>query len=179
MVDLAMLQVVRDLVAIFGVIAGFSYYVMTVRNSQRMQIMQLETRQAQLFMQIYSPLTDEHFNKMFFEVLNYQWEDYEDYNKNYLEEKDARSKLGALANYFEGIGVLVKRGLIDVSFVDDLMSGATLLYWEKLEEVVKEQRRRDNWPQMVEYAEYLYEQVRSIVEDQHPEIVGKRFGVHE
>jgi len=32
MVDLAMLQVVRDLVAIFGVIAGFSYYVMTVRN---------------------------------------------------------------------------------------------------------------------------------------------------
>lgn len=35
MVDLTMLQVVRDLVAIFGVIAGFSYYVLTVRNAQR------------------------------------------------------------------------------------------------------------------------------------------------
>jgi hypothetical protein len=34
-----MLQVVRDLVAIVGVIAGFSYYIMTVRNQNR-------TRQA-------------------------------------------------------------------------------------------------------------------------------------
>jgi hypothetical protein len=36
------LSVVRDLVAIFGVIAGFSYYVLTVRNAQRNQQHQLE-----------------------------------------------------------------------------------------------------------------------------------------
>ena len=47
MVDLAMLQVVRDLVAIFGVIAGFVYYVLTVGNAQK-------TRRTQLFTQIYS-----------------------------------------------------------------------------------------------------------------------------
>ena len=41
------LSVIRDLVAIFGVIAGFSYYVVTVRNQNR-------ARQAQLFMQIFS-----------------------------------------------------------------------------------------------------------------------------
>jgi hypothetical protein len=45
------ISMVRDLVAIFGVLAGFTYYVLTVRNSQKMQKMQLETRQAQLFMQ--------------------------------------------------------------------------------------------------------------------------------
>jgi len=44
---------VRDVVAIFGVIAGFTYYVLTVRSSQRTQRQQLETRQAQLFMQLY------------------------------------------------------------------------------------------------------------------------------
>jgi len=37
MVDLAMLQILRDLVAIFGVTAGFTYYVMMVRNSHIMQ----------------------------------------------------------------------------------------------------------------------------------------------
>ena len=42
----------RDLIAIFGVVVGFTYYVMTVRNSQRMQKTQLNTRQARLFMQL-------------------------------------------------------------------------------------------------------------------------------
>ena len=28
------MRVIRDLVAIFGVIAGFTYYVLTVRNTQ-------------------------------------------------------------------------------------------------------------------------------------------------
>ena len=53
MVDPVTLQMVRDVVAIFGVIAGFTYYVLTVRSSQRTQRQQLETRQAQLFMQLY------------------------------------------------------------------------------------------------------------------------------
>jgi hypothetical protein len=43
------LSVVRDLVAIFGVIAGFIYYVLTVRDNQKNQQMQLETRQAPAF----------------------------------------------------------------------------------------------------------------------------------
>lgn len=155
------------------------YYISTLRNAQRTQQLQLETRQAQLFMQIYSTITDENFNKMVNEVLNYQWEDYDDYYNKYWRNPDARSKLGALANYYEGVGVLVKRGLIDVSFVDDLMSGGIMLYWEHFHDVVEEMRRRANWPQLVEYVEYLYEQVKSIVEEQHPEIVGRRFGVHE
>jgi hypothetical protein len=47
MVDLAMLQVVRDFVAIFGVIAGFSYYVLTVRNASKARKVQtlMQTRE--------------------------------------------------------------------------------------------------------------------------------------
>jgi len=59
--------VIRDLVAIFGVIAGFTYYVMTVRNSQRMQQMTLETRQAQLFMQVYDRWASRDMTKMEYE----------------------------------------------------------------------------------------------------------------
>ena len=58
---------IRDLVAIFGVIAGFTYYVMTVRNSQRMQQMTLETRQAQLFMQVYDRWASRDMTKMEYE----------------------------------------------------------------------------------------------------------------
>jgi len=42
------ISVIRDFVAIFGVIAGFSYYVLTVRATRRNQDLQLDTRQAQL-----------------------------------------------------------------------------------------------------------------------------------
>ena len=65
------LSTIRDLVAIFGVIAGFSYYVLTVRANQRNQEIAMknqelmlkaqqqtvETRQAQLFMQVYNTIT--------------------------------------------------------------------------------------------------------------------------
>lgn len=40
------LSTIQDLVAIFGVIAGFNYYVLTVQNQRK-------ARQAQLFIQIY------------------------------------------------------------------------------------------------------------------------------
>ena len=53
MIDPTTVSMIRDLVAIFGVIAGFTYYVLTVKNTRKNQQLQLETRQAQLFMQIF------------------------------------------------------------------------------------------------------------------------------
>lgn len=164
-----MLQVVRDLVAIFGVIAGFTYYVMTVRNSQRMQKMQLETRQAQLFMQVYNRWADREMTKLEWEFQEWEWDDYDDYVRKYHADLENRSLRTTLGKYYEGIGVLVKRGLIDPTFVDDLMSSAILRYWEKYEPIAKEDRKR--WmPMAAEYQEYLYTVIKPIAEKQHPEL---------
>ncbi len=70
--------------------------------------------------------------------------------------------------YLEGIGVLVKRGLIEASFVDDLMSSVVIGYWEKYRQYVYDYRVRRNVPQMGEYIEYLYNQVKPIFDEQHP-----------
>ncbi|TFH03581.1 MAG: hypothetical protein E4H14_16495 [Candidatus Thorarchaeota archaeon] len=43
------LSTIRDLVAIFGVIAGFSYYVLTVRNNQKNQELALESRKLSIY----------------------------------------------------------------------------------------------------------------------------------
>jgi hypothetical protein len=64
------LSTIRDLVAIFGVIAGFSYYVITVRTNQRNQQNQLETRQAQLFWNIYDKFETRENSERFFEYIN-------------------------------------------------------------------------------------------------------------
>ena len=56
------ISMVRDLVAIFGVIAGFSYYVLVVRNAQRTREMSLEAQKTQIFLQIYGTITPELVN---------------------------------------------------------------------------------------------------------------------
>jgi hypothetical protein len=65
MVDLVMLQVMRDLVAIFGVIAGFSYYVMVVRNSNK-------SRRTQVVLNLRSTLFSEEMNRNNIELLSMQ-----------------------------------------------------------------------------------------------------------
>ena len=41
-------SMIRDIVAIFGVIAGFTYYVMTVRNAEKARKIQLVTQISNL-----------------------------------------------------------------------------------------------------------------------------------
>ena len=164
------LSVFRDLVTIFGVIAGFSYYILTVRNSQRNQQQQLETRQAQLFMQIYDRWSSREITKMEYEFRNWEWEDFDDYMRKYNSDVESFSLRSVIGKYYEGIGVLIKRGLIDPTLVDDLMSSAILGYWEKWGPIVAEWRAHYNMPQASEYQEYLYNIIKAIADEQHPEL---------
>ena len=68
------------------------------------------------------------------------------------------------------MGVLVNRKLIDVSFVDDLISGLIIRYWEKMEPIIDDAREKMDYPQLAEWTEYLYREIRTIAEEQHPEL---------
>ena len=168
------LSVIRDLVAIFGVIAGLSYYVLTVRNSQKMQKTALETRQAQFFMQIYSELSSKEFQHDHDNfIVNAEWDSYEDFMQKYghrTGDGEIHDQGSHVATYFEGVGLLVKRGLLDVSLVDDLMSSMVIRFWEKFRPLVLEMREAENMPQISEWLEYLYNRVRPLAEEQHPEL---------
>lgn len=166
------LTILRDCIAIFGVIAGFSYYVLTVRATQRNQQQALETRQAQLFMPLYAKLNDKEFMKDFGTMLTWQWDSYEDFMNKYgpFTNLEAWSIVTACIDYYEGIGVLVKRNLIDISFIDDLMSGLIIMSWDKLSDYIYGWREVRNYPQFGEYFEYLYTEIKAIAEEQHPEL---------
>jgi len=161
------LTFVRDLVAIIGVIAGFTYYFITVRNQKR-------SRQAQLFMQMYDKLSNEMRGTHLRFRRDWKWTDFEDFmefvdSEKYPENHEDWLKL---LYYWESIGVLVKRGYIDVNLVDDLMSGLVLTVWDKLEPVVMEIRERYRYPQFQEFHEYLAKEVKRIVDEQHPNFEG-------
>lgn len=170
-------QMVLSTLQTAGILVGIVYYITIMRNQQKTreltlkaQELTLETRQAQLFMQIYGQWNTMEFGRQYEKSMRMEWTDFDDFNEKYLGDIETYTAWRMMARFFEGIGVLVQRGLIDVTLVDDLMSGETMRFWERFQPLIEEMRTRLNWPQAVEWVEYLYEQVRSIAEEQHPEL---------
>jgi hypothetical protein len=170
MVDQLTLQTIS--IALTGLTVSIAaiYYTLTLRYARKNQQMQLETRQAQLFMQIYGQWNTMEHGLQYEKSMRMEWTDFNDFDEKYMNDIEAYTGWRMMARFFEGIGVLVQRGLIDVTLVDDLMSGETMRYWEKFQPLIKEMRARYNWPQAVEWVEYLYDQIKPIVEEQHPEL---------
>jgi hypothetical protein len=138
------------------------YYISRLRNAQRTQQLQLETRQAQLFMQIYSRFDDPSWMQNYVEVVRWDFTDYEDWLEKYSPEVDPKSatKYGSLMAYFEGIGVLVDQDFIDADFVSRLLSSNLINIWEKMGPIIKERRKFMNNPFIWEYVEWLYNRVK-------------------
>jgi hypothetical protein len=180
------LSFIRDLVTIFGVIAGFSYYVLTVRASQRNQELvlkaqqqALETRQAQLFMEMYNNWKDIDRSIIENEVINWEYEDPRDWFEKYGSDPMNRIKLGNSASFYEGLGVLVNRGFLNPVLVDDLISGNIVTYWEETGPLWNAVREQYDYPQVAQWVEFLYNEVKEIMLSEHPELTDKTTGVRK
>ena len=154
--------------AAIATVIGVRSYILSNRRAEEARARELETRQAQLFMQVYSKWQDKEFNESKQLVLHeYRCENVEDY-EGIVGDREKASNLRSIGTFLEGLGVLVKRGLVDVGFVDDMMSGDVIGFWEKYGGAVREFRLRRGYPQALEWAEYLYGAVKSVAVSQHP-----------
>lgn len=63
-------------------------------------------------------------------------------------------------SFFEGVGVLVKRGLVDVSLIEDLLLIHTLTTWEKVEPIIQELRKLYGDQRTMRNFEYLYTTIK-------------------
>jgi len=133
------------------------YYVVISRNTNK-------TRKAQIFMQLYDNFYNEEFFKKNIDIMNLEWEDFDDYWNKYgiNVNPDVAAMIYSVGNYFEGVGLLVKEKLIDIKLVDDLMTGLVMRYWEKMGPIIKQERIRFNWPEAYEWTEYLYNEIKSL-----------------
>jgi hypothetical protein len=160
------LETVLDVVPIVSLVVVLTYYSLQVRNQNK-------TRQAQLFMQIYNRYMERDFQTAEQEMYSqWEWQGFDDFFAKYGGTANPRAygmhtQAGA---FYEAMGVLVYRGMIDVRLVDDLMSWSILSYWDKFGPVMVEVRDRFNIPQNYEYVEYLYNRIKSIAGEQHPEL---------
>ena len=58
--------------------------------------------------------------------------------------------------FIEGLALSVKRGLVSLDLVDDYWHGTIRIVWEKCEPIARSWREKYNFPEMGEWAEYLY-----------------------
>ena len=152
---------VSIIVASISVVVGVALAVLQLRN-------QVRTRQAQLFMDFYNHFCTKEFAKYCQEIIYvYKYEDFEESQDKptfLLGETDIEvaSTVGEVCAFFEGMGLLVKRRLIDINLVAELLSSPLSWVWKKLENPIRRARKHWGRPQIWEWFEYLYNEVQKI-----------------
>ncbi len=187
MVDLQTLSLIVQIVGVSATataaVVGVSTYINSNRRAedarrkeQETRDRELETRQAQLFMQVYSRWSEKDFVDAWNLVCNVDppvYKNVDEYIRKYSKENPEYDlKVTQINAMLEGVGVLVKKGLIDISYVDDLFSGMVIRHWEAMRPFIMEWRVRVNEPQSLEWLEYLYDRVKAVAVTQHPELEG-------
>ena len=168
MAALETLQTLLTFLTLISVPVGVVYHIMTLRNTRKNQELQLETRQAQLFMDIYETYASKQYQKDRERML-YLWEfeGSDDFFNKYGVDvnPDEHAIYDMFTAHFEGIGVLVRRGLIDSNLVYDLMYDSVIFFWEKFEPVLL--GIREQWGQKsYEDLEFLKNEMLRIKEQE-------------
>ncbi len=154
MIDIQALSIV---IAAASVVIGVIYSSFQLRN-------QTKARQTDLVLRLYSKWSDDKFMETYTTVLRkLEFKDYNDYVKKYgspLSGTPTSRKWLITGLYFEGIGVLLHRKLIDIGLVDDLLSGPIKNMWERIKPLVKAVRKQLGQPTVMEYFEFLYNEMQ-------------------
>ncbi len=158
------------LTACISVVIGVVNQILSTRRAekqreltQQTQQLTLETRQAQLFMQIYNAWSSADVVKSY-GWLRYQYPDLEgeelfDFAIHpYVPENFMA--IHCLNQYFEGITVLVETGLLDVKLVENLFSRRIIWFWERMEKMFMHVRELLNDPTQYDSLERLYNELK-------------------
>jgi len=150
-------------------IAAF-YYISTLRNTRKNQELTLETRQAQMYMQIYS---ESHNDPSFIDAMTIVNEleihTYEEFQRA-REDENVKKALSRVGMFYEGLGVLVKESYVSIRLVALLITGLTRSWWEGIYKPwIEDGRVKMNFRRWMSEAEYLYDELMKYIEE-HPEL---------
>jgi len=174
MVSFEEIQAAYYMVAATGVLAAAIYYVYNMRTSRRTleltleaQQQSVETRQTQLFMDIYKTYSLKEYQQDREDMaLIWKFSDFDDFIKKYgpVTNPAVHAKWDTQMAQYAGIGVLIKRGMISPDLVFDLIFESTIAFWEKFVPVV-EGLRKSYMPTYGQDAEFLYQEMKRLSEE--------------
>lgn len=151
-------ETISIVIAAVSVVIGVINSIRSSQKAEEQRQTEIETRQAELFSNIYSRWTDPEFAKHYGAARWHLPSDPEKIRERGLEtwDPDAFASYHVLFTFFEGLGVFVKKGLIDMEYIDDLFSRRIIQLWEQFEPWIVHRRREMENPDYVDSWEYLY-----------------------
>jgi len=166
------IQTISIVVAAAGVFIAAINSIISSRRSAKNDQLTLETRQAQLFMQVYNRWSSTEVTKGY-GFLRYKYPDLkgEELFRVPTDDYDEEQFVAvhSMNQYFEGIAVLVETGLLDITLVENLFSRRIIWFWERMQTFIEFTRKHLNDPTQYDSIERLYklmkqrEQQRAIV----------------
>jgi len=139
---------VSIVIAAASVAAASTFYGFQIRN-------QLRIRKTDLVMRLYTTWDSLQFQQAFHTIY---WADFHDYDSAMATTGGERQVWSYVLCFYDQVGVLLRRRLIEFDLVDDLLGNSTRQIWEKVTPVIYEARERFD-PRLYEHFEYLYDQM--------------------
>jgi len=151
MVDIAAVSIA---IASAGVLAGVIYYVLEIRHQSR-----LRQTESVIKLSPWFNMNAREVQEAITQVCSIEYENYDDYLERY-SGKPEHMTLKILGNYFEGIGILVYRKLVETDIVYDFWGDLIQSSWEKIEPLVAGMRKDSGDLNMFRFWEYLYHEMK-------------------
>jgi hypothetical protein len=91
--------------------------------------------------------------------MQWEWTDQEDWRRKYGQKSEDLAAYTSMLSFFNGIGVLLHRKLIELEMVDDLLSVNIRGFWSQFKSTVYWTREVIDEPNLYYHADYLYDEV--------------------
>ncbi|MDH5450961.1 MAG: hypothetical protein OEX77_08710 [Candidatus Bathyarchaeota archaeon] len=140
---------ISAIVAAAGVSVGVVYYVLDMRNQNKV-------RQMDMIMRLYSHYCSEEYSKASGRYMATEFKDFEDFQQKYgvVGEHPVTTAFYIVPTFFEGVGALLKRKLTNIELLHELF--AVKMHWKKIEPIIEDVRKHFEEPRLFENFEYLY-----------------------
>ena len=137
-----------------GVLAGVIYYILEIRHQSRLRQTESVIRLSPFF-----NMNAREMQEAITQVCSIEYENYDDYLERY-SGKPENTMLKILGNYFEGIGILVSKKLVEADIVYNFWGDIIQSSWEKITPLIADMRKDSGDLNMFVFWEYLHDEMK-------------------
>jgi len=145
---------VSAVVTAAGVLVAVVYYILDIRHQSRLRQTESVIRLSPWF-----NMNAREVQEAITQVCSIEYKNYEDYLERYSERPES-TMLKILGNYFEGIGILVSKKLVEADIVYDFWGDIIQSSWEKIKPLIADMRKDSSNFKMFVFWEYLYDEMK-------------------
>lgn len=150
MVDI---QTISIAIASSGVFVAAIYYIFQIKHQAKM-------RQTDLVIRLYSTFSSNEFQDAWAKVRT-RANEFDSLDDIYdFDSKAGLREVNQVCLFFEEVGILLQRELVDTSMIEDLFGGAIARTWETVSPGVTKARQQLHDPTIYYYFEYLYNEMK-------------------